>query len=75
MTIYYIILPKDPTLSTLTEILIDDSSINDDQVDRHKQWGPEKDSIASFRTVHSSISPVGHSRKFQGYITTKLTYK
>ena len=59
--------PKYLALSSLNEIVIDDSS--DDQIDRHKQPDPDKDGIASLRTIHSSLASVGHSTKFTGYTT------
>ena len=54
---------KYPTLSTLNEILVDSSNPCNDQADRHKQPECEKDSIASYITLHSNIATVGNSTK------------
>ena len=52
--------PKYPSLGTLNEIIIDDSNPTDDEVNRNKQLNPGKDSIDSFRMVHSDFALVGH---------------
>ena len=51
-------LPKYPTLSTLNEKVIDDSNPSNGQADRHWKPNPDKESIASFGTVHSNLTPV-----------------
>ena len=56
-------LPKYLILSTLNELVMDDSSQNDGQIDRNKEQNNGKDNTASFRTVHSNKAPVGHSTK------------
>ena len=52
-----------PTLSTLNKTVIDESSLNDDQVG-HEQPDPDKDSIASFRTINSNLTLVGHNKMY-----------
>ena len=68
-------LPKYPTLSALNGIVIDDSNPNGDHIDGHKQPDHEKDSMSSFRTVHSNLVPVGYSTKLPGHTTTNSPYK
>ena len=60
-------LPKYHTLSILSEIVTEDITPSDDREDRHKQ--PDKDSMASLRTIHSNLSPVGQSTKLPGHTT------
>ena len=61
---------KNPTLHTLNEIMLYDSSPINDQVENNKkQTDPNRDSRGSFRTVHSNLGPVGHSNKLPGLTT------
>ena len=48
-------------------MLIEDSSLSDIQVEYniHNQIDPGRDSIASFRTLHPNLAPVGHQTKYQ----------
>ena len=50
--------PKYPTISTLYEIVIDDSSPSNNQADRYKPH-PDKDSIALFRNSHTNLALIG----------------
>ena len=66
---------KYPTIYTLDEIIIDNSSPSDDQVEnnRHKQPDPNRGSVASFRTVHANLGPVGHSTRLPGHTIANHT--
>ena len=59
-------------LSTLNEIIIDDSKPSNDQVGRYKQSDPDKGSTALFRTVHSNHAPVAHSKNIQDTLQQKI---
>ena len=62
-----------PTLTTLNEVTIDDSSSHSENNAGHsisKQTNPEKDSIMYFRTVHLNLVPVGHFPSLPGHTTS-----
>ena len=57
----------------LNETVIGDS--NDDKEDRQKQPDPDRGSIASFRTVHSNLTPVEHPTILPKHPTAKAPCK
>ena len=56
--------PKDPTLTSLNDIIMDD-------VNYQPQQPSPNDCIASLMIVNSNITTVEHSTKLSGHTTTK----